>query len=316
MDENALAKLSPDQAAALSDELKAVYSMLSPADQAFFAKNFTPADLPTVLTRKAEILKRSEASRARMEEIQTAMAQAEAAHPPVNDNAENVLGAVGAVLGVGAAAAIVATDNSAHYRGVRPQDLVEPLRAEFSGGRTVFSAAGRPEALVGTISLYASGGAVPAMTINLNTVEDGLEIKVNDLTSQGLLETVKEGGMKLLGAAGAGLNLLNHVRQGNLSPNDLGQVLDQGAGLAESAGALKLKERAWKVIRSSAEAVEAGYLSQLAQEREARALLEKAWDNYYNCPTCGVAFGEADKECRVCGTAHPEAPARPDPRKN
>ena len=64
MDENALSKLSPEQAAALSDELKAVYSMLGPADQAFFAKTFTPADLPTVLARKAEILKRSEAQRA------------------------------------------------------------------------------------------------------------------------------------------------------------------------------------------------------------------------------------------------------------
>ena len=315
MDDNALSKLSPDQAAALNDELKAVYSMLSPADQDFFAQSFKPADLPTVLARKAEILKRSQSERERMEKLQASFAQAREAHPPVDDGAENALGAVAGVLGIGAAAAIVATDNTAHYRGVKPTDLLEALRAEFNGGKTDFTASGRKEAITATIGLLSGEQPVPALTINLNTHEDGIEIKVNDLTSQGFLETVKEGGKKLLGVAQAGLNLYNRSRRGGFNPADIGSIIDSGAGLAEAAGTLKIKERAWKVIRSASESIEAGYLAQLEQEREARALLEKAWDNYYNCPTCGVAFGEADKQCRVCGTGHPEAPARPDPRK-
>jgi len=316
MDENALSQLSPEQTAALTDELKAVYSLLSPADQSFFASAFKPADLPVALARKGEILKRNQVQREKMEKLTADFAENAAAHPPVDDKAENVLGAVAGVLGVGAAAMIVATDNSAHYRGVRPQDLVEPLRAEFNGGRTTTSFSGRPEALTGTVALLSGSGAVPAMTIGLNTVEDGLEIKVNDLTTQGLLETVKDGGMKLLGVAQAGLDLITHTRQGRLSPNDQAEVVDHGSGLAETAGTLKLKERAWKVIRAAAESIEAGYLSRLEQEREARALLEKAWDNTYACPTCGVTFGDGDKQCRVCGAARPEPPVRPDPRKN
>lgn len=315
MDDNALSKLSPEQAAALNDELKAVYSMLSPADQDFFAKTFKPADLPNVLTRKSEIIKRSQSERERIEKLKASFAQAQEAHPPVDDGAENVMGAVAGVLGVGAAAAIVATDNTAHYRGVKPTDLLESLRAEFNGGKTAFSASGRKEAITATIALVSGQQPTPALTINLNTHEDGIEIKVNDLTSQGLLETVKEGGKKLLGVAKAGLNLYNRTRRGGFNPDDIGSIIDSGTGLAEATGTLKLKERAWKVIRTASESIEAGYLAQLEQEREARALLEKAWDNYYNCPTCGVAFGEADRQCRVCGTGHPEAPVRPDPRK-
>ena len=315
MDENALSKLSPEQTAALSDELKAVYTLLSPADQEFFAKTFKPADLPTVLGRKRDILQRSQGERERIQQLQASFAKAEEAHPPVDDKAENVMGAVAGVLGVGAAAAIIATDNTAHYRGVKPQDLLDPLRAEFNAGQTGFSASGRPDAVTATITMRSDQQPIPALTINLNTHEDGIEIKVNDLTSQGLLETVKEGGKKLLNVAQAGLNLINHSRQGGLSPNDIGNIIDSGTGLAEAAGALKLKERAWKVIRAAGESIEAGYLTRLEEERKARSLLEKAWDNTYNCPTCGVAFGENDKQCRVCGTAHPEAPARPDPRK-
>lgn len=315
MDENALTQLSPEQMAALSDELKAVYSLLGPADQDFYARTFKPADLPVALGRKGEILKRNQALREKMEKLTATFAQEAAAHPPVDDKGEKVLGAVAGVLGVGAAAVMVATDNTAHYRGVRPQDLVEPLRAEFSGGKTSASFSGRPEAMTGTIALLSGSGTVPAMTINLNMVEDGLEIKVNDLTTQGLLETVKDGGMKLLGAAQAGLNLINRSRQGQLSPDDLARMVERGSGLAETAGTLKLKERAWKVIRGAAESIEAGYLSQLEQERTARALLEKAWDATVACPTCGVAFGDGDQQCRVCGGARPEPPARPDPRK-
>jgi len=315
MDENALSKLSPEQTAALDDELKAVYCMLAPADQDFFAATFKPADLPTVLGRKRDILKRGQAERERMEQIKADFAKAAESNPPPSETADTVVGGIAGVLGVGAAAAIVATDNTGHYRGVKPQDLVEPLRAEFQGGRTHFAVSGASQALTATVSLRSDGDLVPAMTVNLTSFEDGIEIKVNDLTSQGLLETMKEGGKKLLGVAQAGLNLIARGKRGDLSPEDLNSVIDSGAGLAEAAGSLKLKERAWKVIHAAGETIESGYLARLEQERQARSLLEKAWDNYYNCPTCGVAFGESDKQCRVCGTAHPEAPARPDPRK-
>jgi hypothetical protein len=314
MDESPLSQLSPEQQAALSDELKAAYVLLVPADQVFYAKNFKPADLPTALARKVEILQRSQSQREKLVQLQAEFAANAAAHPPVDDKVEGVLGAAAGVLGLGAAAAVVASDNTAHYRGVSPQDLVEPLRAEFGGGKTAIQFSGQPAALTGTVSLAGSSGPVPALTLHLSAVADGLEVKVNDLTTRGVLETVKESGRKLLDTAGDVVDLIARGKRGLVSPADLIDAVEQGAGLAETTAALKLKERAWKVIRQAGESVEAAYLGRLDQERAARAALEKAWDNHLNCPTCGVAFGAEDIQCRVCATARPEAPQKPDPR--
>ena len=75
MDNTALSKLTADQVAALNDELKATYCLLGPADQDFFASAFKPADLPTVLARKAEILLRNQAERERMVKLKAFFAQ-------------------------------------------------------------------------------------------------------------------------------------------------------------------------------------------------------------------------------------------------
>jgi rubrerythrin len=91
--------------------------------------------------------------------------------------------------------------------------------------------------------------------------------------------------------------------------------MDGGANLADVVGNLRLKERAWKVIKTSAEAIEAAYRDRVEKERQARLLLEAAWDRYYNCPTCGVSFGPEDTVCRVCGTARPDKPVTADPRQ-
>ncbi len=316
MDENALSKLTADQTAALNEETKAIFCLLEPADQEFFAATFKPADLPTVLARKGEILQRNHADRERMEKLKTFFAQSVEAHPPENDGSEEALtmAAMGA-LGIGAAVA-VATDNSAHFRGVKPAELLPALRAEFGSGKTSLQVSGRPEALTATVGLLNGGQNVPAMTINLTEANEGVDVKVNELTTRGMLETVKEGGKKLLYVAGAGYNLL---RGGIRSPIDFvnraDQALSAGTGLAEAAGNLKLKERAWKAIKQAAESIEANYLSEMEDEREARLALESAWDKYYNCPTCGVSFAPEETVCRVCGTSRPEAPQKSDPRR-
>ena len=154
-------------------------------------------------------------------------------------------------LGIGGVAAGI-TDNNAQYKGVKPEELIAPLRAEFGGGRTRIDFSGRPEAIIATVGLVSGSGAVPAMTINLTSVDDGVEVKVNDLTTRGLIETVKEGGKALLDVAGQGLHLLNLGKHGG-SPLDMistaQRTLAEGGDLAETAGGLKLKERAWKAIR-------------------------------------------------------------------
>jgi hypothetical protein len=317
MDDTALEKLSEEQRSALNDELKAVYCMLDEADQVFFARTFQAKDLPTILAKKAEIIKRDRASDENLKQLVTAMREKGAAAPAGNDAGGDILSTAATVLGVGAAAALVVTDNNAFYQGVKPSDLVQPLSTEFQSASTAFVVNGNPDALTGTVFLLASSGRIPAMTINLTTARDGCEVKINELTTKGVIATIKSGAEKLIGLAGEGLNLLRRS-EGGASPDDLinttRSVLDQGSDLTEAAGNLKLKQRAWKVIKESAEAVEAAYRDRVEKERQARLALEGAWDRYLNCPTCGVPFGPEDTVCRVCTSPRPEKPLKADPR--
>ncbi len=314
MDENALSKLSTEQIAALGDEQKAVFCMLDAADQKFFSETFAPKDLPAVLTRKGEILKRNQADRERIAKFMEALAKSDAEHPADNQS-DDILGAIAGVAGIGAAAVLVATDSKANWRGVKPNDLVTPLRTEFTSDKTQLSVSGSPNALTLAVLLISSGSYIPALTINLSAVDEGTEVKVSELTSHGALETLRAGGMKVLNIASDGLKVLT----GRTSPFDIldtaNHTLSDGADLAEIAGNLKLKDRAWKVIKQTAESIEANYNSEQEIARQARFALEKAWDNYKNCPTCGVSFEPDDKVCRVCGSGRPEQPLKADPRQ-
>lgn len=313
MDNPALSKLTAEQLAALDDEQKAVFCMLVESDQDFFARTFNPKDLPLALARKAEIIKRYQADRERLEKIRADFART-AEIPPGEDKAGEILAGAAAALGLGTAAAVAITDNTAFYQGVQPFDLIPPLRTEFEGTRTAFASSGSPEALTATIFLLGEGGRIPAMTINLTRVENGCEVKVNDLSSRSVVEVLKEGGEKLIDLAQKGVGLLRGRGIGEtLSQAD--EALDSGAGLADVVHTLRLKERAWQVIRITAEAIETAYRDQRQKERRERAALEAAWDGYYNCPGCGVSFAPEETVCRVCATARPEKPLTPDPRQ-
>jgi hypothetical protein len=177
---------------------------------------------------------------------------------------------------------------------------------------------GSSDALEGTVFLVAGNRFVPALTINLVRKENGVEVKVGDLTSQGMLETMRGGGEKLFSLAMKGLNLWTRKGRG-MAPTDLvgmaGLAFQDSTHLAQIAGNLKLKDRAWSVIRNSADAVEKAYRARQLELRKQRAALEQAWDQYLNCPSCSVPFGNDDLKCRVCGTARPERPTRPNPRE-
>jgi len=313
--EDPLVKLNADQLAALNEEQKAIFCALSPADQDFFASAFKPAELAGALMRKREIMQRNQAERERLARMMEALRKGAEAHPPDEDAAEDALAAAAlGALGLGAAA-VIATDNTAFYHGVQPEALIPPLRAEFEGKATTITFGGQTGALMATVAILSESEAVPALTIHLTAVNDGVEVKVNDLTTRGVLETVKEGGKRLLDVAGKGLDLLSGRAR---SPLDLadkaGRVLSSGISLAEAASNLNLKQRAWRSIKQAAEAIEKKYLSELDEARQLRYALEKAWDNFNNCPGCGVSFGPEDAVCRVCGTARPLRPTAPDPR--
>jgi hypothetical protein len=320
MNENSLEKLSVEQIQVLSEEQKAIFFTMDERDQDFFAQTFKPGDLPKALDRKGEILKRNQADRVRLEKIKGALAQVSADRAASQEGTEDVLTAIAGAVGIGAAAAAVASDNTGFWQGVKPADLVAPLRTEFTNDRTRVSVDGNTDALTVNVLLITDNyQSVPALTVHLSAVKNGTQVKVSDLTSHGMLQTIKDGGKKLLDLASDGLELLSKRNRSVVGPGDViskaGDVLDEGSELAKVAGNLKLNERAWKVIKQSAETVEASYLSEKQRQLEARTALESAWDRYNNCPTCLVSFDVGDTLCRVCGTARPPAPQQPDPRQ-
>lgn len=95
-----------------------------------------PVDLPLALARKGEIIKHNREQRERLAQLQVEIARSQSDQTPVDDQVESI---------VGAAAAVGAGDNTAHYRGVQPGVLLEPLRSEFSGGRTAIQFSGQPD---------------------------------------------------------------------------------------------------------------------------------------------------------------------------
>lgn len=317
-----LSRLSAEQQAACNDELKAVFALLDESDQKFFAETFSVRDLPRALERKAEIIKHNRNNRERLEKLKALLAEA-AARPDdalvSGQGGDDLITSMAAAAGIGAVAYAVATDNTAHWSGVQPRDLVASLEAEFGDKEmTDVEFGGRPDALEGTVFLVSGNRFVPALTINLVGKEDGVEVKVGDLTSQGMLETLRGGGEKLFNLALKGLNLWTRKGRG-MAPTDLvgmaGSAFQDSTHLAEIAGNLKLKDRAWNVIRNSADAVEKAFRDRQYELREERVALEQVWDRYNNCPSCSVPFGDDDLMCRVCGTARPERPVRPDPRQ-
>ncbi len=315
MPDDPLRKLTAEQQAALDADLTAFFTQLPPVDQNFFSSQFSAKDLPAALARKRELAQRNTKRRERAARVK-AEVDAKAAEAAAESADDDLLSAAAAVLGIGAGAAAGAaiSGNTAFFRGVEPADLVEPLRAEFNSSQTVAAAGGPADALNVTVFLLGQFDRVAAMTVNLVAKDDGTDVKVNDLSARGVLAGVTSGGAKLLNVASKGLRLLS----GRLTPGQVvdvaGQTLASSADLAEAVSTLQLKERAWKVIRQTAEAIEAAYKDRLKQERAARALLEASWNRFNNCPTCGVAFGAEDANCRVCGSARPEKPLTADPR--
>ena len=319
MDTTTLSKLSPEQLSALNEEQKAIFCMLNESDQNFFSQTFKPDDLPGVLDRKGEILKQKQSNREQMEKfIKSQTGESPEGKSGNEEKMEDILTAVAGAVGIGAAATIVATDNSAYWQGVNPQDLLPALKNVFNNDKTHIGVAGNPDMLSVTISLLTGAGEVPALTIHLAGINNGTEVKMSELTSRSTFESIKEGGQKIIDIASQALHTLNRGKNASLSPEDLlstaDQALAQGTDLAELAGNMKLKNRAWKVIKETAEIIEKNHLDEIEQARKARLALETAWDRYYHCPTCGVDFSQDAVQCTVCGTSRPAKPINPDPR--
>jgi hypothetical protein len=313
--------LSPDQLATLSEAQKEIFLKLDPKDRQFYADNFSPTSLGIALDRKWEIMQsraRLDAFDQKVKENLAASADTQAEKPGLSagDVAAGAAGAAG-LVGVGVLARQIAPEGKATWRGVAPRDLVEPLVAAFARQENTdirFEAPGAQGVRQATVLLRTPKGLVPGLVIVLAPLEEATQVQIGELTSESVMETLKEGGLKFLDLMQDGLRL---KRRGNLIDLlDLaGRVVDEGVDIAQIVRDLDLEDKAWEVIKNAADPLQAIYDEKMGIEREERLKLEMLWDDHYSCPKCRVEFGADDLECRVCGTARPEKPEQPDPRR-
>ncbi len=316
-------QLSAEQLSSLNDEQKAIYQILDTKDKQFFANTFSAKDLPGALSRKGEIIKRNKAQYQKLLALQTRFAQV----TPVEDNGTGNAGDLGSIVagaaasvGIGVAAKAVSTDGTASWKGVPPRYVADALETAFDDGNTTdIEVEGNEDDLTATIYLRPADGSryVPALTISLIFVNESLNVKMGDLTQETWLETARQGGQKLLELAQKGLWLWAR-RRSIFSPEamDLAQsAVDSAFDAAQTARDLKIQERAWKIIKDTADEREKAYLIEEQREEQKRRDLEKAWDDYRKCPRCGEVFAEADTLCRICGRGRNSPPSQSDPRK-
>ena len=233
-----------------------------------------------------------------------------------SDLSVGAAGIAGAV-GVGLLASKIAPEGKADWRGVEPHDLVNPLVETFARQEHTdirFSPTGEEGVRQAIVLLRTPEGLVPGLTIILTPLQNGTEVQISKLTSEGMMQTLKEGGLKLLDLLSDGLR-----RRRSANPADwvdmAGRVIDSGVDIAQMAKDLDLEDKAWEAIKNTADPIQAIYDEQMAIEQGIRLKLEASWNDYYLCPKCSVEFGADDSECRVCGAERPPMPKRPDPRR-
>jgi hypothetical protein len=313
--------LSPEQLEVLNDVQKEIFLQLDDNDRKFYAENFSPSSLGKALDRKWEIMQ----SRARLATFDQKVkaniasgAEEEVSRTGLSagDVAMGAAGVAG-VIGVGVLARQIAPEGKASWRGVAPRDLVEPLVNAFARQEKTdirFEAPSEQGVQQATVLLRTSKGLVPGLIVVLAPLGQSTQVQIGQLTSESVMEALKEGGLKLLDLLQDGLRM---KRRGGL--DDLlvlaGRAVDEGVDIAQLVKDLDLEDRAWEVIKNAADPIQAIYDQKMVIENKARLQLEMLWDDYYSCPKCRVEFGADDLECRVCGTARPEKPDQPDPRR-
>ncbi len=312
--------LSPEQLEALTDSQKQIFTQLDEKDRQFFAGNFSPTSLGQALERKWESVQsraRLEAFDQRVKENLTA-AGTQATDKPGLTGGDVALGAAGVAgaVGIGVLARKIAPEGKATWRGVTPRDLVDPLVNTFARQEKTdirFQSPTSEGLIQGSVLLRTSGGLVPGLTIVLTPFKDATQVEISKVSSDSIMQAVKEGGQKLINLVQQGLHL-GRGRGGADMLDMADDLFRTGVDIAQIVKDLDLEDKAWEAIQKVADPLQAVYDEKMAIENEERLKLEMAWDDYYSCPKCRVNFGADDAECRVCGSARPSKPDQPDPR--
>jgi hypothetical protein len=161
-------------------------------------------------------------------------------------------------------------DRRIFHGNIKPNDIAHALMAEFNRGNLQAQVLGNKEKLAVQIVTRAGAmsGGQTALTVTLQTVEDGIMVEVGQQAWLGV-------------AASLGHTALAAFR----NPFSLLGRLDD---LAQDIESMQLNEKTWKVIEAVVSALNASY-----------ALSEKL--ARITCAYCGSANPVGEGNCLACG---------------
>jgi DNA-directed RNA polymerase subunit RPC12/RpoP len=173
------------------------------------------------------------------------------------------------------------------HGNIQPNDIAHALMAEFNRGNLLTQVVGNKERMAIQIAtrMGSPSGGQTALTINLQTVEDGVMVELGQQAWLGV-------------AASLGQTALSALR----NPFSLLSRLDD---LAQDIESIQLNEKTWQVIESTVATLGASFalsekLSRISCEYcgSANPLGEA------NCLACGAPLGDVHPTtCRNCGFA-------------
>ena len=321
-------KLTPEQLMALNDELIATFLAMPEGDQDFTAATFSPRDIPIFLANKKDQMVRNQQMKARYEEIAARMSAAGA--QVESSEKSGMLAGIAGVAGVGAAAAAASKldDGQSRWYVDSPKQAINAavrrLNSEFGGQeKTDFTYDRNGDLVHATVFVMRQtgrqqGARLPALDITIapNESANAVEVHVGELDKQTLLDTAKALSKKGFDVLRKGVRVV--TRRGRVNPGDMidlaGDSLDTVFDIGKSVQEMGLVKKAWEYLGEVLDPLETVYNDLQKERREAKQKAIGVWENYINCPTCGVGFMAGDVQCRICDTDRPEKPVFKDPR--
>lgn len=161
-------------------------------------------------------------------------------------------------------------DRRIFHGNIKPNDIAHALMAEFNRGNMHAQVLGNQDKMAVQIATHsgARSGGQTALTINIQTVEDGVMVEVGQQAWLGV-------------AASLGHTAISALR----NPFSLLGRLDD---LAQDIESMQLSEKTWQVIARAVAALDASYA---LSEKLARIA----------CDYCGSANPLGEGNCLACG---------------
>jgi hypothetical protein len=179
-------------------------------------------------------------------------------------------------------------DRRIYHGNIKPVDFANALVAAFNRGNLQAQVFGPPEKLAVQIATRTGTrtGGQTAITVGVQSVEDGVMVEVGEQAWLGVAASLGETAISALSAMRNPFHLISRL-------DDLAQDIEN----------MQLSDRAWKVIDGAITTLGA---SHALSERLSRVTCEYCGTanplGEGSCITCGAPLGDAQPTtCRNCG---------------